>query len=138
DELGKLGHAFNDMAANLQQMIADRVSKEYLETMVTTYRNFVTDVTNGDLQGRLKLNDNESQDDDNDLYQLGSNLNGMAEGLTLLTRRISDSAKGLSEASAEILAATTQQIASATEQDATVTQTMTTVEEVRQTVRQTS
>jgi methyl-accepting chemotaxis protein len=139
DELGRLAHAFNEMAGNLQRMIEERVSKEYLENMVTNYRNFVSKVTGGDLTQRLELNGNGHKDQSgDDLYQLGINLNAMVEGLSNLAERIREAASGVSSSGAEILAATTQQIASSTEQDAAVTQTMTTVEEVRTTVKQTA
>jgi methyl-accepting chemotaxis protein len=139
DELGRLAYAFNEMAGNLQRMIEERVSKEYLENMVTNYRNFVSKVTGGDLTQRLELNGNGHKDQSgDDLYQLGINLNAMVEGLSNLAERIREAASGVSSSGAEILAATTQQIASSTEQDAAVTQTMTTVEEVRTTVKQTA
>jgi methyl-accepting chemotaxis protein len=139
DELGRLARAFNEMAANLQQMFGERVSKEYLEQMVTNYRNFVAKVADGNLQARLDVTVDDSEDANrDDLVQLGLNLNQMVEGLSELTQRMREAASGVSAAAAEILAATTQQIAGATEQDAAVTQTMTTVEEVRVTVRQTA
>lgn len=139
-EVGILAQAFNSMTDNIQQMMdAERASRTYLENMVTSYRDFVTKVSAGDLKTRVSLNGNGQHDEaGDDLYQLGLNLNGMVEGLSTLAGRIREAASGISAAAAEIQAATTQQIASATEQDAAVTQTMTTVEEVRTTVKQTA
>ena len=142
NELAALASAFNDMTINLQHVMeAERASKNYLENMVTNYRAFVGMVTDGDLTTRLQLNGNghaHEEIETDDLYQLGTNLNGMVQNLGDVTVRIRESASGISATAAEILAATTQQNASATEQDVAVTQTMTTVEEVRTTVKQTA
>jgi methyl-accepting chemotaxis protein len=139
DEFGLLAQAFNDMAKNLEELVAtEQSTRAYIENMVTSYMRFVGKVSTGDLSERLQLNANDSSETSHDLYQLGLNLNGMVEALGSLTQRIRETVSSVSSASAEILAGTTQQNASATEQDTTVTQTMTTVEEVRQTVRQTS
>ncbi len=137
DEIGQLANSFNQMTDGLQRMVeAEQTSKTYLENKVTGYMDFVRKVANGDLTERLELTGAINSDDD--LIQLGVNLNAMVESLSTMALRTREAAVGISSAAAEILAATTQQIASATEQEAAVTQTMTTVEEVRATVKQTS
>lgn len=140
DEISKLMQTFNTMAANLQLTMGSQVAKDYLEGVIKNYTGFITQVTSGDLAGRLNLirNGNSQTQANDDLEELGRNLNGMVEGLAAMTMQVRDAAAAVSSAAGEILAATTQQIASATEQDAAVTQTMTTLEEVRVTVRQTA
>jgi len=139
NEVGLLASAFNTMTENLQVMMeTERKSKANLENMVTKYTDFVRRVAEGDLTQRLALQSHATESTEDDLYQLGVNLNAMVEGLSGMAQQIREAAAGVASAAAEILAATTQQIASSTEQDAAVTQTMTTVEEVRTTVKQTS
>jgi methyl-accepting chemotaxis protein len=138
DEVSQLAEAFNTMASNLEQTMASQVAKEYLENIINEYRSFVARVSEGDLTAQLTLDHSDQTGAEEDLYELGVNLNRMVEGLADMATQIHETAAGVSSSAAEILAATTQQIASATEQDAAVTQTMTTVEELRATVRQTA
>ncbi len=138
DEVSRLAEAFNTMASNLERTMASQVAKEYLENIINEYRSFVARVSEGDLTAQLNLDHSDQTGAEEDLYELGVNLNRMVEGLADMATQIHETAAGVSSSAAEILAATTQQIASATEQDAAVTQTMTTVEELRATVRQTA
>ena len=138
DEVSKLAESFNAMASSLETTMASQVAKEYLENIINEYRAFVAKVTEGDLTAQLNLQERTHDGAEDDLYELGINLNLMVEGLAEMAQQINETAAGVSSSAAEILAATTQQIASATEQDAAVTQTMTTVEELRATVRQTA
>lgn len=138
DEVSRLAEAFNTMASNLEQTMASQVAKENLENIINEYRSFVARVSEGDLTAQLNLDHSNQTGAEEDLYELGVNLNRMVEGLADMATQIHETAAGVSSSAAEILAATTQQIASATEQDAAVTQTMTTVEELRATVRQTA
>jgi methyl-accepting chemotaxis protein len=138
DEIGRLADAFNIMLESLKTTMASQVAKEYIEGVINEYRAFVAQVSDGNLAARLELQNGSSEVNEDDLYQLGDNLNGMVERLSTMANQIQEASVGISSAAAEILAATTQQIASATEQDAAVTQTMATVEEVRATVKQTS
>jgi methyl-accepting chemotaxis protein len=133
DETGRLAEAFNIMLESLKRTMGSQVAKEYLEGVINQYRSFVAQVSEGNLTTRLQLNATND-----DLFQLGLNLNAMVEGLSAMANQSREVASSLSSAAAEILAATTQQIASATEQEAAVTQTIATVEEVRVTVKQTS
>ncbi|MEP6986594.1 MAG: methyl-accepting chemotaxis protein [Chloroflexota bacterium] len=138
DEIGRLGDAFNVMLESLKKTMASQVAKEYIEGVINQYRAFVGQVADGTLTARLDLHTNGADSEEDDLIQLGVNLNSMVESLSTMAQQTREAAVGISAAAAEILAATTQQIASATEQEAAVTQTMTTVEEVRATVKQTS
>ncbi len=141
DETGTLGRAFNTMTENLQRSTKSLVAKEYLEKIVTEYQNFLAHVAAGDLTSQLELVRSTSADRDkvnDDLYQLGMNLNDMVTSLNSITRQVREAVDGITSAATEIQAATTQQIASTTEQDVAVTQTVSTVEAIRATVRQTS
>jgi methyl-accepting chemotaxis protein len=135
DELGTLANIFNQMTENLERTMASQVAKDYIEGVISEYRQFVGKVADGDLTVSLALNGNRQNDD---LYELGINLNNMVHNLGEMASQINETAQGVSAAAAEILASTTQQIASTTEQEAAVTQTMTTVEEVKTTVKQTA
>lgn len=138
DEVERMANAFNIMADNLRKTMASQVAKDYIEGVINEYRAFVARVTDGDLTARLSLRQSDTTTADDDLYQLGANLNAMVLGLADMAGQTREAASGVAAAAAEILASTTQQIASATEQDAAVSQTMSTVEEVRVTVKQTS
>jgi methyl-accepting chemotaxis protein len=135
DELGTLADIFNQMTENLERTMASQVAKDYIEGVISEYRQFVGKVADGDLTVALQLDNNRQNDD---LYNLGTNLNNMVHNLSEMALQIDETATSVSAAAAEILASTTQQIASTTEQEAAVTQTMTTVEEVKTTVKQTS
>jgi methyl-accepting chemotaxis protein len=139
-EIAELGHAFNEMTSQLQaSIVAEQEKQAYLESTVSDYMMFVETVASGNLTSQLHLNGNGYNIDENDdLYQLGENLNSMVGNLSDMARKVRDTSLTISSSANEIQAATTQQAASAIEQDATVTQTGATVEEVRQTVLQTS
>ena len=137
DEIARLGRAFNKMTAQLQAFILEEQNqKAYLETTVSDYASFIEDVARGNLTGQLNLNGSMSQEDN--LYQLGINLNSMVQNLHSMAQQIREVAATITASTTEIQAASTQQTASAAEQDATVTQTVATVEEVRTTVVQTA
>ena len=141
DEVGDLAQAFNRMADDLQAMVeAERASKAYLEKTISEYMVFVEAVSNGNLVTRLQLNGHGAHHDEteDDLLQLGLNLNKMVENLYEMARQVGETAVSVSSAATEIQAAATQLVASANEQDSAVTQTVATVEEVRATVKQTA
>jgi methyl-accepting chemotaxis protein len=138
DEIGVLGQVFNTMADNLQTTMASQVAKDYIEKIIAQYKSLIASVAAGNLSKRLELDENGTDRTNDDLYQLGVNLNVMIDGLRGMTQNLREAASSISAAGAEILAATTQQIASVTEQDAAVTQTIATVDEVRVTVQQTA
>lgn len=143
DEFGKLSVAFNKMADDLQNLIQTiQDDNQVLQETVSDYMGFVQGVTSGDLTAKLTLDGQHSigslETADNDLHQLGSNLNSMVYSLSNMTRQIREASSEVTSSATEIQAATTQQISSTTEQDASVTQTVATVEEVRVTVNQTA
>ncbi|MFC1961413.1 methyl-accepting chemotaxis protein, partial [Chloroflexota bacterium] len=144
NEVGELSTAFNQMADNLQDVLdREAAARQNLEGTVAQYVKFAQQVANGDLTVRLTLPEEHDhaaneKDAQEDLYHLGWNLNAMAEGLSVMTRQIRETASNVSAAASEILAATMQQLASTTEQDASVTQTVATVGEVQGTVTQTA
>jgi methyl-accepting chemotaxis protein len=142
NEVGILAESFNAMAGNLQRMVeTERESKEHLESTVSDYMTFVESVSQGDLRPRIQLNGNGNHHDqgmDDDLIELGTNLNAMVASLSDMSQQVRASSLSISSAAAEIQAASTQQSATAAEQDAAVTQTVATVEEVRATVKQTA
>jgi len=137
DEVARLAESFNIMADNLEKMMATQVAKDYIEGVINQYRDFVARVSDGDLTAKLQLNDNNANQNQ-DLLELGKNLNTMVESLRDMASQVREAANSVSSAATQIQAATTQQTASSTEQDAAVTQTVATVEEVRATVIQTS
>ena len=137
DEVGAVAENFNGMVDNLQVMVeSEKTAKAMLQSTISEYMGFVQRVASGDLRNRLNLNGHSNSDDD--LYQLGTNLNAMVDGLSSITQQVRENASGIAAAAAEILATTTQQMASTTEQDAAVAQTAATVEELRATVSQSS
>ncbi len=139
DEIGALAQDFNGMVMNLQVTIeAEKASKVSLQNTISTYMNFVQQVASGDLRKRLEFANSNSAEMDDDLIELGRNLNSMVDSLSDITQQIRENASGIAAAAAEILATTTRQISSATQQDAAVAQTATTVAEIRATVSQSS
>ena len=141
DEMAELASGFNSMASNLQRMVeTERATQSALETAVTEYMQFVEQVSGGNLTARLDLDNNAAADSvvSDDLYQLGTNLNGMVDSLSRIAHYIREASSGVFNATAEIQAATVQQTASIAEQDAAITQTIATVTQVRETVSETA
>jgi len=137
EELTRLANNLNDMAGNLDEMVyREKDARSRLEHTVSEYREFVQRVSEGDLTAELELSTLDGEEDD--LFELGVNLNAMVMSLRSMARQVREAATSVSTAATQIQAATTQQTTSATEQDAAVTQTVATVEEVRATVMQTS
>lgn len=138
-EMQRLAVNLNEMAQTLDTMVTrEKDARATLENTVTDYMRFVERVTKGDLTANLSMNGADGSHDDDDLYQLGVNLNSMVRSLREMAGQVREAASGVSSASAQIQAMITQQTATATEQDAAVTQTVATVEEVRTTVVQTA
>ncbi|MEN9935803.1 MAG: hypothetical protein RLZZ387_2382 [Chloroflexota bacterium] len=148
DEVGVMARAFSDMAGTIRRQITEQqraneelraagatlVAKEYLEETVRNYSTFADEVARGNLAVRVNLDGKK----DDDLTQLGRNLNRMVEGLHSITSQVQQATSAIAASAAEILAATTQQASSAAEQSAAITQTTTTVEEVKAIASQTA
>ncbi|MCK4267888.1 MAG: methyl-accepting chemotaxis protein, partial [Actinomycetia bacterium] len=134
DELGVLTQGFNQMTSNLKQMVdSEKDAQDYLKTTVGQYKDFVENVSGGDLTARLSLNGKSD-----DLSALGNNLNKMVESLNLMANDISQATNALASASSDILTATAQHNSGATEQAAAINQTTVTIDEVRQTTEHTA
>jgi methyl-accepting chemotaxis protein len=141
DELGFLAEAFNQMTANLRQMVeaeqralvAEQQAKETLQNTVAAYATFTEQVAGGDLTARLSLNGGNAADP---LTLLGQRLNSMVENLCEMSCQIRGATVNIASAAAEILAATTQQMTGNTEQSSAITQTATTIDEVKVIVEQ--
>jgi methyl-accepting chemotaxis protein len=145
DEVGILATAFTSMANTIRSQIQEqrrineelraansmKVAKEYLEGVVLSYSTFASEVSQGNLKTRLDLGD-----DQDDLTQLGHNLNRMVESLHGMTIQVQQASGDIAAAAAEILTATTQQASSSTEQSSAISQTTTTVEEVKSIAQQ--
>jgi methyl-accepting chemotaxis protein len=141
DELAELANGFNSMASNLERMVeTERATQSALESAVTEYMQFVEQVSDGNLTARLDLENNTASDSvvSDDLFQLGTNLNGMVDSLSRIAHFIREASSGVISATSEIQAATVQQTASIAEQDAAITQTIATVTQVRETVSETA
>ncbi len=140
--LGQIGFFRQALTSRLEierQASLEREEREYLQTTVSTYVDYLTEVGKGNLAARLSVNGHDSPRPGREpLVTLGEQLNRTTENLQRMGLRIREVVEGITAAATEILAATTQQIASATEQDAAVTQTMATVDEVLATVNQTA
>ena len=131
DEIGRLANSFDQMANRLGDMLrTEQEQREYLQTTIERYVEFMTQVGRGNLTRRLSL-DGSGQSKDDPLLVLGRNLNDTVVNLHAMLTQIREAANNLSSAAAEILAATTQQASGASEQSAAISQTTTTVDEVR-------
>ena len=136
DEIGQLAQSMDMMIGQLEDYLTTLVAKDQLEATVVQYRDMIARVASGDLTAQIELAEQDVVN--NDLHELGINLNSMVKNLRTMTGQSRDIASAVAHAVAEIQAATTQQHATASEQDAAVTQTISTVEEVRSTVQQTA
>lgn len=134
DEIGILATNFNLMTAKLREMIeSEKSAKEYLQSVVSEYVQFIDKVSTGDLTARLSLNGHKDE-----LTMLGHNLNRMVDALKEMAANLTEATSDVASASTEIFAATSQHNSGATEQAASINQTTTTVDEVKQTAEQTT
>jgi len=141
DESGLLAEGFNQMVANLNRMNeavelraeVDRKTKQYLESTVKAYVEFVEVVGRGDLTAQVT-----PPDKDDELTALGNHLNLMTRNLKEMAIQVTQGVQNMTSATGEILAATQEQAATASEQAASVSQTSSTVDQARQTARQSS
>jgi methyl-accepting chemotaxis protein len=107
------------------------MSKDVIENNVKAYRAVIEKVTSGDLRERVAVSG------DDDLSQLGDNLNRMTRELGVITNKIRGVDSNLGSTAAELEAAVNTQSSGAAEQAAAVNQTTSTLEEIRQTSAQT-
>jgi methyl-accepting chemotaxis protein len=99
---------------------------------VRRYSDFTGQVAAGDLSSRVEVSGND------ELTQLGDNLNSMVESLAGMSAQVLDGARAISSSASEILATANQQSAGANQQSAAINQTTTATEEIRATAEQTA
>ncbi len=138
DEVGQTSGAFNRMIERLAEMLKkEQQEREYQQSTIAQYVQYMGQVGQGNLAARLTLNGNGRGSND-PLAVLGQNLNETVASLQKMILQIKDAAANLTSAAAEILAATTQQASGASEQSAAISQTTTTVDEVKTIAEQAS
>lgn len=139
DEIGEIGKEFNKLAASIRQStqriqeMAEHEQKmsTVLKEKVAQYRASVGKIAQGDLTQFI-----ETEGDD-DLSQLGGNLNNMTEGLARMAGEIKEASNTMNATLAELLGAINSQSSGASEQAAAVNQTTSTLEEIKATSNQT-
>jgi methyl-accepting chemotaxis protein len=99
---------------------------------VRRYSAFTTKVAEGDLSERVETGGND------ELTQLGDNLNTMVESLAGMSSQVLEGARAISSSASEILASANQQSAGANQQSAAINQTTTATEQIRATAEQTA
>jgi methyl-accepting chemotaxis protein len=99
---------------------------------VRRYSGFTTQVAEGDLSSRVET------DGDDELTQLGHNLNTMVESLAGMSSQVLEGARAISSSASQILATANQQSAGANQQSAAINETTTATEEIRATAEQTA
>ncbi len=130
DETSVLAGAFNQMVIQLRDMLRnEQEQREYLESTVREYVEYMEAVGQGDLTLQMDIDGNGRRSDM--LSVLGHTLNRTTATIQDMTRQIHSAANNLTSSAAEILAATTQQASGASEQSAAISQTTTTVDELK-------
>jgi len=99
---------------------------------VRRYSGFTAKVAEGDLSTRVEIDGND------ELTQLGNNLNTMVESLAGMSAQVLEGARTISSSASEILATANQQSAGANQQSAAINETTTATEEIRATAEQTA
>ena len=104
---------------------------EDLQKRIRKYRDYITSVAQGDLTKLLVI------EGDDDLAELGKNLNQMTDGLSHITLQIVGATNEISSGLSQLESAASSQAASAAEQATSVTELSSVVEEIRATSQQT-
>jgi len=118
--------------AVMEDLKSVSMSKGELEGTVSSYRSLVEKVATGDLTQRLEV-----ADADDDLSQLGLNLNSMTESLRKMAGQVSEASHSLSSSMHQVQESISSQSAGASEQAASIAETVSTLEEIRATSAQT-
>jgi methyl-accepting chemotaxis protein len=122
----------------MERLVAsEQRQRERLENTVDQYVQFMQEVREGNLGGRILL-DESAESEADPLIVLGHSINETVASLQGMISRIHETAGQLGSASTEILTATTQQAASANQQSAAIAQASTTIDEVRTIAEQTA
>jgi methyl-accepting chemotaxis protein len=101
------------------------LSKDDIENTVVRYRNFIEGVATGDLSQSIEVNG------DDDLGQLGIQLNTMTQSLAAMARQTSEASNSMSVTLNQMLGTVSTQSSGASEQAAAVNEATTTLEEIR-------
>lgn len=107
------------------------LSKGDIEARVNDYRDCVARVASGNLSGRLDIRG------DDELAQLGLNLNAMMESLAEMAGGIREASQAMFVTLAQVHGAMAAQSTGASEQAAAVNETTATLEQIKATSRQT-
>jgi len=118
--------------AVMEDLKSVSMSKGELEETVSSYRSLVEKVATGDLTRKLDV-----IDADDDLSQLGLNLNSMTENLRKMAGQVSQASHSLSTSMHQVQESVNSQSAGASEQAASIAETVSTLEEIRATSAQT-
>ncbi|MBZ0106387.1 MAG: nitrate- and nitrite sensing domain-containing protein [Sulfuricella denitrificans] len=139
DEIGVLGAEFNALAGKIRgstlqiRNLAEReqqVATE-LKEKIAQFRAYVEQVAQGDLTRHVNVAG------DDDLSQLGMNLNGMTRSLSRMAGEIKEASSVMSTTLAQFQSAINAQSAGAAEQAASVNQTTSSMYEIKATSAQT-
>lgn len=139
DEIGEIGKEFNKLAASIRQSttrIREMADHEQhlataLKEKVASYRACVEKIAQGDLTQAVETEGND------DLSQLGGNLNNMTQGLARMASEIKEASNTMNATLVELQGAINSQSSGASEQAAAVNQTTSTLEEIKATSDQT-
>ncbi len=139
DEIGEIGKQFNKLAASIRQSttrIQEMADHEQqmaaaLKEKVARYRACVEKIAQGDLTQAVETEGND------DLSQLGGNLNNMTKGLARMASEIKEASNTMNATLAELQGAINSQSSGASEQATAVNQTTSTLEEIKATSNQT-
>ncbi len=118
--------------AVMEDLKSVSMSKGELEGTVSSYRDLVEQIATGDLTQKLEISDS-----DDDLSQLGVNLNSMTENLRKMAGQVSEASHSLSTSMHQVQESINSQSAGASEQAASIAETVSTLEEIRATSSQT-
>lgn len=139
DEIGVLGAEFNALAGRVRgstQQIRNLAEREQqaaamLKEKIAQFRDYVEQVAQGDLTHHVRV------EGDDDLSQLGLNLNGMTHSLARMAGEIKEASTVMSTTLMQFQSTINAQSAGASEQAASVNQTTSSMYEIKATSVQT-
>ncbi|MBB71616.1 MAG: hypothetical protein CMF50_04405 [Legionellales bacterium] len=117
--------------ATLEDLKNMSVSKGDLEGKVSSYKDFIEKVSAGDLSHRIQI------EGDDDLSQMGHQLNEMTKKLSLLTKQTTKSTNVVYTNVEQLEKTAESQAAGAAEQASSVSETTTTLEAIMENAKQT-
>ncbi len=139
DELGRIAHSFNAMADRIEEntlkekerLERERAEGERFKRRIHQLRNTLVQVSDGDLTQRTP------EDGNDELSELGHNLNSMIRSLANMSQQIEQTIHALSTSSEQVQQAAHSQSSGASQQAAAINHTSTTLEEIRAVSNQT-